>query len=154
MSSPKSIFKRQHVLFVRKSIQWCFACTFVTSTMRRPILHVLHSTCKACDNLHMRGRTSKSARNISNDVRNTTLAASPWHLLQTVIAIWFLKTNFHTFYKPKISCVQTSRVLRSKQQFHWSHLCARTATVCRNQSVKVCNRCSSPVSALSPDASQ
>ena len=38
-----------------------------------PILHVLHSICKACDNLRMRGRTSKSARNISNDVRTTTL---------------------------------------------------------------------------------
>ena len=38
-----------------------------------PILHVLHSICKACDNLCMRGRTSKSARNILNDVCTTTL---------------------------------------------------------------------------------
>ena len=50
-----------------------------------PILHVLHWICKACDNLRMRGRTSKSARNISNDVRTTTLgsfaltfASKPW----------------------------------------------------------------------------
>ena len=40
-----------------------------------PILHVLHSICKACDNLRMRGRTSKSARNILNDVRTTTLGS-------------------------------------------------------------------------------
>ena len=40
-----------------------------------PILHVLHSICKACDNQRMRGRTSKSARNISNDVRTTTLGS-------------------------------------------------------------------------------
>ena len=40
-----------------------------------PILHVLHSICKTCDNLRMRGRTSKSARNISNDVRTTTLGS-------------------------------------------------------------------------------
>ena len=38
-----------------------------------PILHVLHSICKACDNLRMRGRTSKSARNISNNIHTTTL---------------------------------------------------------------------------------
>ena len=25
------------------------------------------------------------------------LAASPWHLFQTMFAVWFLKTNFHTF---------------------------------------------------------
>ena len=31
-------------------------------------LHVLYSICKACDNLRMRWRTSKSARNILNDV--------------------------------------------------------------------------------------
>ena len=36
-------------------------------------IHVLHSICKACDNLRMRGRTSKSAGNILNDVRTTTL---------------------------------------------------------------------------------
>ena len=40
-----------------------------------PILHVLHSICKACDNLRTHGRTSKSARNISNDVRTTTLGS-------------------------------------------------------------------------------
>ena len=40
-----------------------------------PILHVLHSICKACDNLRMRGRMSKSTRNISNDVRTTTLGS-------------------------------------------------------------------------------
>ena len=40
-----------------------------------PILHVLHSICKACDDLRMRERTSKSARNISNDVRTTTLGS-------------------------------------------------------------------------------
>ena len=39
------------------------------------ILFVLHSIYKACDNLHMRGRTSKSARNILNDVRTTTLSS-------------------------------------------------------------------------------
>ena len=56
-----------------------------------PIIHVFHSICKACDNLRMRGRTSKSARNISNDVRTILqrLAASRWHLLQTVIVVWF-----------------------------------------------------------------
>ena len=32
-------------------------------------IHVLDSICKAYDNLRMRGRTSKSARNILNDVR-------------------------------------------------------------------------------------
>ena len=40
-----------------------------------PILHVLHSNCKACNNLRMHGRTSKSARNILNDVRTTTLGS-------------------------------------------------------------------------------
>ena len=45
-----------------------------------PILHVLRSICKACDNLRMRGRTSKSARNISNDVRTTTGNAWQLHL--------------------------------------------------------------------------
>ena len=45
-----------------------------------PILHVLHSICKACDNLRMRGAYSKSARNILNDVRTTTLGS----LLQSV----------------------------------------------------------------------
>ena len=37
--------------------------------LNTPIPHVLHSICKACDNLRMRGRRSKSARNILNDVR-------------------------------------------------------------------------------------
>ena len=36
---------------------------------------VLHSICKACDNLRMRGRTSKSARNILNNVRTTMLGS-------------------------------------------------------------------------------
>ena len=40
-----------------------------------PILHDLHSICKACDNLCMRGRTSKSAQNILNNVRTTTLGS-------------------------------------------------------------------------------
>ena len=69
-----------------------------------PILHVLHSICKACDNLRMRGSTSKNTRNISNDPETTYAlqhlawqSSSPWHLLQTVIAVWFLKTNFHAF---------------------------------------------------------
>ena len=60
----------------------------------------IHSICKACDNLRMRGRTSKSARNILNDLRTTTLGnvwASFWHLLETMVAVWFLKTNFHAF---------------------------------------------------------
>ena len=34
-------------------------------------IHVLDSICKVYDNLRMRGRTSKSARNILNDVRTT-----------------------------------------------------------------------------------
>ena len=42
-----------------------------------PILHVLHSICKACDNLRKRGRTSKSARNVLNDVRTTKLGSFP-----------------------------------------------------------------------------
>ena len=46
------------------------------------------------------GRTSKSARNILNDVRTTTLGnvwASFWHFLETMVAVWFLKKNFHAF---------------------------------------------------------
>ena len=60
----------------------------------------IHSICKACDNLRIRGHTSKSARNILNDVCTTTLGnvwASFWHLLETTVAVWFLKTNFHAF---------------------------------------------------------
>ena len=58
-----------------------------------PILHVLHLICKACDN---------NVRRKACEIFQTTyalqrLAASPWHLLQTVIAVWFLKTNFHAF---------------------------------------------------------
>ena len=51
-------------------------------------------------NLRMRGRTSKSVRNILNDVCTTTLGnvwASPWHLRENVIAVWFLKTDFYAF---------------------------------------------------------
>ena len=36
-----------------------------------------------------------------------------------------------------MSCVKTSRVLRSKEQFHVSQLRARTAAACRNHRVKV-----------------
>ena len=50
-------------------------------------LHGLHSICKTCDNLRMRGRTSKSARNI-NSVRTTKLRIhylnfTLTHLLET-----------------------------------------------------------------------
>ena len=51
------------------------------------------------DNLCLRGRTSKSMRNILNDIRTTTLGSFTLTFAQeTVIAsIWFLKTNFHAF---------------------------------------------------------
>ena len=123
---------------IRWTVKWCMFT-----------LHFLHSICKACDNLRMRGRTSKSARNILNDVRTSTLGSF------TLTFAWnrncrigFPKPIFTPFKNGKLasfSCVQTSRVMRFNEQFHWSHLCARRAAVCRNQSVKVYHRSSSPL---------
>ena len=62
-----------------------------------PILHVLHSICKACDNYACVGVRRKAREIFQTTYALQRLAASPWHLLQTVIAVWFLKTNFHAF---------------------------------------------------------
>ena len=62
-----------------------------------PILRVLHSICKACDNLRMRGRTSKSARNISNDVRTTTLGSFTLTIASN--------RGFRMVFKNKFSCL-------------------------------------------------
>ena len=62
--------------------------------------HVLNLICKACDNLRMRGHTSKIARSILNDVRATmpgNVWASLWHLLEALQPGQFLKTKFQAF---------------------------------------------------------
>ena len=46
-----------------------------------------------------------------------------------------LKLHFHTFKEPEASSFETLDVQRSIEQFHRLQLCARTATVFRNQTV-------------------
>ena len=66
-------------------------------------LHGLHSICKSCDNLRVRGRTSKSALNLFlNDLRTTTLGnvwTSPWYLFEMSD---FYKSDFTQFKKRKL----------------------------------------------------
>ena len=83
-----------------------------------PILHVLHSICKAYDNLRMRGRTSKSARNISNDVRTTTLGSftltfclKPW------MPYGFLKKIFTPFENRKLVVCKLREFWEPKSSF-------------------------------------
>ena len=57
-------------------------------------LHVLHSICKACDNLCMHGYMSKSVRNILNDKHALMLGNASMSFTLTFawnIAVWFLK---------------------------------------------------------------
>ena len=72
-------------------------------------LHVLHSNFKACDNLRMRGRTSRSARNILNDVRTSTTRCFAMYLDKLYLDIClehcrlvFRKPIFMTFKNRKL----------------------------------------------------
>ena len=116
----------------------------------------IHSICKACDNLRMRGRTSKSARNILNDVRTTTLGnvwTSFWHLLEPRLPYGFYKPFFTPFKNRKLVLFRLWEFWDPKSSFI-DRICVQEQQLYVKIKVQKSTIAAVRLSALSPDASR
>ena len=88
-----------------------------------PILHILHSSLQSLWQSTHAWAFVESARNILNDVHTTTLGSLTLTFASNRDCRMVFKNKFSRLLETEISCVQTSRVLRSKEQFYRSHVC-------------------------------
>ena len=89
----------------------------------------------------------KKHTKISNDLHTTMLGhvwVSPWHLLETVIVVWFLKTNFVfklqeliTFVCKNSNCLQKSKCKSLPPQQFASLLSARMPVKWAEYKIKI-----------------